>query len=185
MANEKWQMENGKSRLLPSAFFLLPLTLEKSRRSCAELFPEHRYEGAGAAVAGFKSCSGDLLARREELHSVKQPQLLPPLAESHLRLRNKKPLDRPLACAAVLAQPLERLLLGRFSHESVDDSHRSRVRWMRQLKRDRLRCFQLINNDLDDSLLHGDSLIQLPKGAGVKYQLSEKRRYVNYKTLSR
>lgn len=102
-------------------------TFEKPSWRCAELFSEHRNEGAGAAVPGFQSCSGNLLTRGENLHRMKQAQLLPPPAESHLRFSNKEALDCPFACAALLAESLQCSLLSRVSHERVSDSPRSRV----------------------------------------------------------
>src|SRR5467141_2832494 len=106
---------------------------------------------------------------------MKQPQLLPPLPEIHLRFFQKHPLNRSLARAAILAEYFQASLIARLRQKRFHHAHRPRVRWMWQLQRDRIHGLQLIDDDFDNPSLRRTSPAQSLELARMKNQLSQKR----------
>src|SRR6266436_5596596 len=114
---------------------------------------------------------------------MKQPQLLPPLPKIHLRLFQKHPLNRSLARAAIPAESFQVSLIARIRQKRFHHAHRSRVRRMRQLQRDRIHGLQLIDDDFDNPSLRRTSPAQSLELARMKNQFPQERRNIYHKTF--
>src|SRR6266436_8994387 len=115
---------------------------------------------------------------------MKQPQLLPPLAEIHFCFLQKHPLNRSLARAAVFAKSFQVSLVSRVSQQRFHHSHRPRIRRMRQLQGDGVHRLQLIHDHLDNPPLRQSFLVQPFELARMQDQFSQQRRNIHHKTLS-
>src|SRR5437016_14505710 len=54
-----------------------------SLRRCPQLFAKHRYERTGAVISSLESGGGHFFPGGQQLQSMQQTKLLPPLAEMH------------------------------------------------------------------------------------------------------
>src|SRR6266478_370583 len=115
---------------------------------------------------------------------MKQPQLLPPLAEIHFCFLQKHPLNRSLSRAAVFAKSFQVSLVSRISQQRLHHSHRPRIRRMRQLQGDGVHRLQLIHDHLDNPPLRQSFLVQPFELARMQDQFSQQRRNIHHKTLS-
>src|SRR6267378_3542709 len=115
---------------------------------------------------------------------MKQPQLLPPLAEIHFCFLQKHPLNRSLARAAVFAKSFQVSLVSWVSQQLFHHSHRPRIRRMRQLQGDGVHRLQLIHDHLDNPPLRQSFLVQPFELARMQDQFSQQRRNIHHKTLS-
>src|SRR5881392_581430 len=75
-----------------------------SLRRCPQLFAKHGYERTGAVISSLESGGGHFFPGGQQLQSMQQTKLLPPLAEMHSCFLQEYALNRSLSCAAIRAQ---------------------------------------------------------------------------------
>ena len=93
------------------------------------------------------------------MHGVKQAKLLAPFAESHFCFDPKNTLDGALARSAIAGEFFEWPPVGGIGEESLYYTQGSRVGGMRQLERDGVSGFQLINQDFDNAAMQGSLFV--------------------------
>jgi len=148
-----------------------------------ELAAEHGDEGAGTGVASVEGGSSNFFSGGQELHGVKQAQLLAPLVEGHFGLRNEEALDGALACAGLFTERVQRAVFSGIGKQKFCDAHGAGVVGMRQLQRDGMGSLKLIDDDFDNAAMQGSFPLQFRKFAGVEDQFAQECGNVHNKTF--
>ena len=115
---------------------------------------------------------------------MQEPQLLAPSREAHPCFRQKDSLDGALACAARLAELVERFSFARVGLQFANDAGGAGVFGMRELQGDGVGTFDLGDDKFDERPLDWDGTAERGELAGVNDEFLEERRDVHDETLS-
>lgn len=172
---------------MPRPYLLPPNDLRSSSEialgSLAELAAKHGDEGAGTGVAGVEGGSGDFFSGGQELHGVKQAQLLAPLVEGHFGLREEEALDGAFTGAGFFAESFERAVFRGIGEEESGDAEGAGIVWVRQLQGDGVGGLELVDDDFNDAAVERALLLQFGEFAGVEDQFAEECGDVHDETL--
>jgi len=162
-----------------------PSLAKVGRRGRTERDAKHVDEGAGGAVSGLEGGVSDLGTFGQEAHGVHEAQLLTPLAESHAGFFLKQALDGPSTGAALPTNLCQGFSITGISAENLRNSRHPGIAEVRQLQRDHLHGFELIDQHVDEMPLPADGLLKSAEGAGMQDQFAQERRYINHATIAR